>query len=304
MSDFFSSGWSVFVAVASVVSMVACLVLLAIAARRRVMAGDNTTGHTWDVDLTELNNPLPRWWMWLFIITVVFSFVYLVLYPGAGSLAGTLGWTSTGQHQAELKAAQAAMQPVYARYASAPAETLMQDPAAMGIGERLFVNNCAACHGSDARGSKGFPNLTDGDWLHGGDHATIIKTLTEGRVGMMPPLAAVVGDAKDLHNVAQYVLSLSGATHDAAAATAGQAKFAICAGCHGVDGRGNPAIGAPNLADKTWLHGFGEDAIVAMIANGKTNVMPAQAQRLTPEQIHVLGAYVMSLSRNRTPASP
>ena len=304
MSDFFSSGWSVFVAVASVVSMVACLVLLAIAARRRVMAGDNTTGHTWDVDLTELNNPLPRWWMWLFIITVVFSFVYLVLYPGAGSLAGTLGWTSTGQHQAELKAAQAAMQPVYARYASAPAETLMQDPAAMGIGERLFVNNCAACHGSDARGSKGFPNLTDGDWLHGGDHATIIKTLTEGRVGMMPPLAAVVGDAKDLHNVAQYVLSLSGATHDAAAATAGQAKFAICAGCHGVDGRGNPAIGAPNLADKIWLHGFGEDAIVAMIANGKTNVMPAQAQRLTPEQIHVLGAYVMSLSRNRTPASP
>ena len=304
MSDFFSSGWSVFVAVASVVSMVACLVLLAIAARRRVMAGDNTTGHTWDVDLTELNNPLPRWWMWLFIITVVFSFVYLVLYPGAGSLAGTLGWTSTGQHQAELKAAQAAMQPVYARYASAPAETLMQDPAAMGIGERLFVNNCATCHGSDARGSKGFPNLTDGDWLHGGDHATIIKTLTEGRVGMMPPLAAVVGDAKDLHNVAQYVLSLSGATHDAAAATAGQAKFAICAGCHGVDGRGNPAIGAPNLADKTWLHGFGEDAIVAMIANGKTNVMPAQAQRLTPEQIHVLGAYVMSLSRNRTPASP
>lgn len=304
MSDFFSSGWSVFVAVASVVSMVACLVLLAIAARRRVMAGDNTTGHTWDVDLTELNNPLPRWWMWLFIITVVFSFVYLVLYPGAGSLAGTLGWTSTGQHQAELKAAQAAMQPVYARYASAPAETLMQDPAAMGIGERLFVNNCAACHGSDARGSKGFPNLTDGDWLHGGDHATIIKTLTEGRVGMMPPLAAVVGDAKDLHNVAQYVLSLSGATHDAAAATAGQAKFAICAGCHGVDGKGNPAIGAPNLADKTWLHGFGEDAIVSIVTNGKTNVMPAQAQRLTPEQIHVLGAYVMSLSRNRTPASP
>lgn len=304
MSDFFSNGWSVFVAVASVISMLACLLLLAIAARRRVMAGDNTTGHTWDVDLTELNNPLPRWWMWLFIITVVFSFAYLALYPGAGSRAGTLGWTSAGQHQAELEAARAAMQPVYARYAAAPAETLMQDPAAMGIGERLFVNNCAACHGSDAHGSKGFPNLTDGDWLHGGDHATIIKTITEGRVGMMPPLAAVVGDAKDLHNVAQYVLSLSGAPHDAAAATAGQPKFAICAGCHGVDGKGNQAVGAPNLTDKIWLHGFGEDAIVAMVTNGKTNVMPAQAQRLTPEQIHVLGAYVMSLSRNRTPASP
>ncbi|MDO9313779.1 MAG: cytochrome-c oxidase, cbb3-type subunit III [Burkholderiaceae bacterium] len=304
MSDFFSNGWSVFVAAASVISMLACLALLAVAARRRVMSGDNTTGHVWDVNLTELNNPLPRWWMWLFIITVVFSFAYLALYPGAGSSAGTLGWTSAGQHQAELDAARAAMQPVYARYASASAETLMQDPAAMSIGERLFVNNCAACHGSDAHGSKGFPNLTDGDWLHGGNHPTIIKTITEGRVGMMPPLAAVVGDAKDLHNVAQYVLSLSGATHDAAAATAGQAKFAICAGCHGVDGKGNQAVGAPNLTDKIWLHGFGEEAIVAMVTNGKTNVMPAQAQRLTSEQIHVLGAYVMSLSRNHAPAAP
>jgi len=304
MSDFFSNGWSVFVAAASIVSMLLCLVLLATAARRRVMSNDNTTGHVWDVDLQELNNPLPRWWMWLFIITVLFSFAYLALYPNAGSRAGTLGWSSAGQHQAEQDAARAAMQPVYARYASASAETLMQDPAAMGIGERLFVNNCAACHGSDAHGSKGFPNLTDGDWLHGGDHATIIKTITEGRVGMMPPLAAVVGDAKDLSNVAQYVLSLSGAKHDAAAATAGQAKFAVCAGCHGADGKGNQAVGAPNLTDKIWLHGFGEEAILAMINHGKTNVMPAQAQRLTTEQIHVLGAYVMSLSRNAAPATP
>jgi cytochrome c oxidase cbb3-type subunit 3 len=303
MSDFFSSGWSVFVAVASVVSMLACLVLLAIAARRKVMAGDNTTGHTWDEDLTELNNPLPRWWMWLFIITVVFSAVYLALYPGAGSFAGTLGWSSAGQHQAEQQAARDAMVPVYARYASADADTLIGDPAAMGIGERLFVNNCAACHGSDARGSKGFPNLTDGDWLYGGEHATIVKTITEGRIGMMPPLAAVVGDAKDLRNVAHHVLSLSGGAHDAIAAAAGKPKFAVCGGCHGADGKGNPALGAPNLTDKVWLHGWGEEAIVAMVTHGKTNVMPAQAQRLTPEQIHVLGAYVMSLSRSRTTAS-
>lgn len=304
MSDFFSSGWSIFVAVASVLGMLACLVLLGVAARRRVMAGDNTTGHVWDGDLTELNNPLPRWWMWLFIITVVFSVVYLVLYPGAGSFAGSLRWTSVGQHQAEQQAARDAMAPVYARYAAATADTLIGDPAAMGIGERLFVNNCAACHGSDGRGSKGFPNLTDSDWLHGGDHATIIKTITEGRVGMMPPLAAVVGDAKDLHNVAQYVLSLSGGAHDSIAAAAGKPKFAVCGGCHGPDGKGNPALGAPNLADKVWLHGWGEEAIVAMVTNGKTNVMPAQAQRLTPEQIHVLGAYVMSLSRSRTAAAP
>lgn len=301
MSDFNASGWSMFVAVVSVVSMIACLVLLLIAARRRVMAHDNTTGHVWDGDLTELNNPLPRWWMWLFILTVLFGFAYLALYPGAGSYAGRLGWSSAAQHQAEQQQARDAMAPVYARYASADADTLMKDPAAMAIGERLFVNNCTACHGSDARGSKGFPNLTDGDWLHGGDHASIVKTITEGRVGMMPPLAAVVGDAKDLHNVAQYVLSLSGNATDAAAATAGQAKFVVCAGCHGADGKGIQAIGSANLTDKIWLHGFGEEAIVAMVVNGKTNVMPAQAQRLTPEQIHVLGAYVMSLSRK--PAS-
>jgi len=296
MSDFVSSGWSMFVAVAAVVSMIACLVLLLIAARRKVMANDNTTGHVWDGDLTELNNPLPRWWMWLFILTVLFGFAYLVLYPGAGSYAGSLGWSSLGQHQAEQQAAREAMAPVYARYAAADADTLMKDPAAMAIGERIFVNNCTACHGSDARGSKGFPNLADDDWLYGADHATIVKTITGGRVGMMPPLAASVGDAKDLHNLAQYVLSLSGNASDPAAAAAGQAKFVVCAGCHGMDGKGNPAIGAANLADKVWLHGFGEEAIIAMVTNGKTNVMPAQAQRLTPEQIHVLGAYVMSLS--------
>lgn len=296
MSDFVSSGWSMFVAVAAVVSMIACLVLLLIAARRKVMANDNTTGHVWDGDLTELNNPLPRWWMWLFILTVLFGFAYLVLYPGAGSYAGSLGWSSLGQHQAEQQAAREAMAPVYARYAAADADTLMKDPAAMAIGERIFVNNCTACHGSDARGSKGFPNLADDDWLYGADHATIVKTITGGRVGMMPPLAASVGDAKDLHNLAQYVLSLSGNASDPAAAAAGQAKFVVCAGCHGMDGKGNLAIGAANLADKVWLHGFGEEAIIAMVTNGKTNVMPAQAQRLTPEQIHVLGAYVMSLS--------
>ena len=174
----------------------------------------------------------------------------------------------------------------------------------MAIGERLFVNNCAACHGSDAHGSKGFPNLTDNDWLHGGDHASVVKTITEGRVGMMPPLAAVVGDAKDLRNVAQYVLSLSGNATDATAATAGQAKFVVCAGCHGADGKGIQAIGSANLTDRIWLHGFGEEAIVAMVTNGKTNVMPAQAQRLTSEQIHVLGAYVMSLSRGGARLSP
>jgi cytochrome c oxidase cbb3-type subunit III len=303
MSDFFSSGWSIFVAVATVVSMLACLVLLAVAARRKVMAGDDTTGHVWDGDLKELNNPLPRWWMWLFILTVAFSIGYLVLYPGAGSHAGTLGWTSTGQYEAERRQAHEAMAPLYAKYASMPADALMNDSAAMGIGERLFVNNCATCHGSDARGSKGFPNLTDNDWLWGSSHETVKQTIAEGRQGVMPPLAAAVGTAEDLHNLANYVLSLSGSPHNNMAAQLGRAKFALCAACHGIDGKGNQALGAPNLTDKIWLHGWGEEAIVSIVTNGKTNVMPAHGQRLSPEQIHVLAAYVLSLSRSSATAA-
>jgi cytochrome c oxidase cbb3-type subunit 3 len=297
MSDFFSSGWSWFVALATIVSMLACLWLLAIAARRTVMAGDNTTGHVWDVDLREMNNPLPRWWMWLFIVTVVFGFAYLYLYPGAGSNSGSLNWSSAGQYDTEQAKAKEQLAGVYAKYASMPADALVKDASAMGIGERLFVNNCAACHGSDGRGSKGFPNLTDNDWLYGGSHDVIKKTISEGRQGTMPPMAAAVGSAADVKNVANYVLSLSGSPHNSVAAQLGREKFVVCAACHGPDGKGNPALGAPNLTDKVWLHGWGEEAIVAMVTNGKTNVMPAHVSRFTPEQIHVLAAYVMSLSQ-------
>ena len=297
MSDFFSSGWSVFVAVTTVASLVACLALLVIAARRRVMADDNTTGHIWDEDLRELNNPLPRWWMWLFVITVVFSAVYLVLYPGLGSMAGTLKWSSVGQFEAEQARAREAIAPVYAKYASMSAEQLAKAPEAMAIGERLYLNSCSQCHGSDARGSKGFPNLTDGDWLGGSGPDYIAKTIMEGRQGVMPPMAAAVGTGDDVRNVANYGLSLSGSPHDNVAAQLGKAKFAACAACHGPDGKGNQALGAPNLTDKVWLHGWGEQAIVSMINGGKTNVMPPQGRLLTPEQVRVLAAYVWNLSQ-------
>ena len=303
-SDFVNSGWSLYVAVVTVAGMVGCLVLLAIASRRRVMANDNTTGHVWDEDLREMNNPLPRWWVWLFIITVAFSAVYLALYPGLGSFAGGLKWSSTGQYQAEVDKARAAMAPLYAKYTSQPAEALAKDPQAMAIGERLFANNCATCHGSDARGSKGFPNLTDRDWLGGdGSPAYIEKTIKEGRQGVMPPMAAAVGSPDDVRNVANYVLSLSGSPSNAVAAQLGKAKFAACAACHGADGKGNPALGAPNLTDKVWLHGWGEEAIVSIVTTGKTNSMPAQASRLSDEQTHVLGAYVWSLSQSATAAA-
>jgi cytochrome c oxidase cbb3-type subunit III len=303
MSDFFHSGWSVFVAAATVIGLVWCLWLLYVASNRTVMADDNTTGHIWDVDLREMNNPLPRWWLWLFIITVVFAAIYLALYPGLGKFPGTLGWTSVGQYQAEQQRAQENMAQIFARFKGKSAEELAKDSVAMGIGERLFGNNCAGCHGSDAKGSKGFPNLTDGDWLYGGSLETITETITKGRTGVMPPMAAAVGTADDVRNVANYVLSLSGSAHNSAAAQLGKPKFVICAACHGPEGKGNPALGAPNLTDKVWLHGWGEAAIVAMVNGGKTNVMPAFGERLNAEQIHVLAGYVWSLSQRAAVAA-
>jgi cytochrome c oxidase cbb3-type subunit 3 len=303
MSDFFNSGWSIFVAASTIVGLLACLALLMFASRRKVMADDNTTGHVWDVDLREMNNPLPRWWMYLFVITVVFSAIYLALYPGLGKFPGTLGWSSAGQYKAEQQRAQENMVQIFAKFKGKTAEELAKDSVAMGIGERLFGNNCAQCHGSDARGSKGFPNLTDGDWLYGGSLQTIAETITKGRMGVMPPMAAAVGTAEDVRNVANYVLSLSGAAHNSVAAQLGKPKFAVCAACHGPEGKGNQALGAPNLTDKIWLHGWGEAAIVSMINAGKTNMMPAFGERLNAEQIHVLAAYVSSLSQTAAVAA-
>ena len=303
MSDFFSNGWALFISAVTILGLVLCLVLLAIASKRKVMANDNSTGHVWDEDLREMNNPLPRWWVGLFIITVIFAGVYLALYPGLGTNAGALNWTSQNQYQAEMEKARVAMQPVYAKFVAMPAEQLAKEPQAMAIGERLFANNCAGCHGSDARGSKGFPNLTENDWLYGGSHDKIKESITAGRAGNMPPMAAAVGTAEDVKNVAQYVLSLSGSPHDSVAAGLGKAKFAACAACHGPEGKGNQALGAPNLTDKVWLHGWGEQAIVSIVTNGKNNVMPPQARLLSPEQIHVLGAYVWNLSQTATVAT-
>mgnify|MGYP000864555329 CR=1 FL=1 len=297
MSDFTSNFWSIYVAGITIIGIVGCGLLLWITSRKKVEAtADNTTGHVWDEDLTEMNNPMPRWWMWLFVLTIVFGFGYLVAYPGLGAFKGQLGWTQLGEYQQEVEKANTELQPLYARFASMTTEDMAKDPAAMAIGERLFMNNCAQCHGSDARGSKGFPSLADGDWLHGGMPDDIRKTIHDGRVGVMPPMAAAVGSPEDVRNVAQYVLSLSGSPHDSLRASLGKSKFAACAACHGMDGKGNAALGAPNLTDDIWLHGWGEAAITAMINNGKTNEMPAQAGKLTDAQINVLTAYVWGLS--------
>jgi cytochrome c oxidase cbb3-type subunit 3 len=245
-----------------------------------------------------MNNPLPRWWVGLFLITIVFSLAYLALYPGLGNSAGQLAWTSVGQYEAEVAKANKELEPMYAKFAAMPPEEVAKDPQAMAIGDRLFMNNCAQCHGSDARGSKGFPNLTDNDWLHGGSHAKIQETLLNGRIGNMPPMAAAIGTPEDVRNLAQYVLSLSNSPHDSLKASLGKSKFGACAACHGGDGKGNQALGAPNLTDDIWLHGWGENAIVSMVTNGKVNQMPAQAGKLTEAQLHVLASYVWGLSNN------
>lgn len=295
--DFTSSFWPLFISAITVLGILGCALLLWVTNKTKVQqTQDLSTGHVWDGDLREMNNPLPRWWVWMFIITIVFSVAYLIIYPGMGSYQGKLGWTQVGQFEAEMAKAEEVTKPLYDKFMAMSVQEVAVDEQAMAIGGRLFLNNCAQCHGSDARGSKGFPNLTDNDWLHGGEPENIRTTLVNGRMGMMPPMAAMVGSEDDVKNVANYVLSLSGSEHDAARAELGKEKFMVCAACHGQDGKGNQMMGAPNLTDGIWLHGAGEKNIMAMINNGKTNQMPAQTDKLSEAQIHVLTGYVWGLS--------
>ena len=303
MSDFTSNFWNLYVAGITIVSILACVLLLWFSGKAKAMtASDNTTGHVWDGDLREMNNPLPRWWVYMFVITIIFSAVYLVLYPGLGSYAGTLGWSQNGAHKIEVDKGNAETAPLYAKFTAMPPEEVAKDAQAMAIGERLFMNNCAQCHASDARGNKGFPNLTDNDWLHGGTPEKIKETITQGRIGNMPPMGAAVGTSEDVQNLAQYVLSLSGSPHDSVKAELGKSKYVTCAACHGPDGKGMQAIGAPNLTDNIWLHGYGANSIVERITQGKVNQMPAQNTLLTADQIHVLTSYIWGMSNKAAAA--
>ena len=300
MSDFTNSFWPMFITVISLAGVFGCALLLWLTSKIKATSpnGDNTNGHVWDENLREMNNPLPRWWVWMFIITIVFSLFYFVSYPSLGANPGKLGWTQAKQYEQEMAVANAKIAPLYAKFAAMPIDQLANNKEAKAIGERLFMNNCAQCHGSDAHGSKGFPNLTDNDWIHGGSPEKITETITNGRIGMIPPMAAAVGNEEDVKNVANYVLSISGSKHDSARAALGKEKFAACAACHGAEGKGNQAIGSLNLTDGIWLHGAGEEAIIKRINHGITNQMPAQSAKFSPEQIHVLTAYVWGLSNN------
>jgi cytochrome c oxidase cbb3-type subunit 3 len=254
-------------------------------------------GHVWDENLAEYNNPLPRWWMYLFWITIVFAIVYLTLYPGFGNYKGLAGWSSHGQYDAEVAKADAKYAPIFNKYKEMDLAAVAADPEAKAMGGRLFLTYCAQCHGSDAKGAMGFPNLTDNDWLYGGEAEAIQTTISEGREGVMPPWGPVLG-ADGVKDVANYVRSLSGLANDSLRTQRGEELFATnCAACHGADGTGNQMIGAPNLADKTWLYGSSEATIIDTVANGKTNRMPTFQAFLGDAKIHLLAAYVYGLSQ-------
>lgn len=293
-----STGMNLFVIFLIVVNIAGCFWLLV--SNRRVKIDPKTEkqslGHSFD-GIEELNNPLPAWWTWLFVGTIAFGVLYFVLYPGFGTAPGVLGWTSTEQYEAQEAEADARWGPIFDRYNAMTILELQDEPQAIRMGSRIFANNCAPCHGSDARGGIGYPNLTDGDWLHGGQPENIVQTITAGRYGNMPPFGAAIGGEPGIEAVTQYVLSLSGRDHDAALAAEGETHFkTICSACHGIEGTGMTAIGSPNLTDDVWLHGGRPENIQSAVRNGIVNQMPAWGPILGPERVHLVAAYVFSLS--------
>lgn len=256
-----------------------------------------TTGHVWDEDLQELNNPLPAWWRNMFYITLLFGAVYLLLYPGFGSNSMFLGWTQLEQYEQEMQAAEETYGPLFEKYRNEPIEALVDDPHAMRMGERLYASYCTQCHGSDAGGVPGYPNLRDAEWLWGGTPERIEETILKGRQAVMPAWGTVLGD-DGVAQVVQHVLALAGREHDAALADQGNAHFAAnCVACHGADGKGNPMLGAPDLSNDAWLYGASPKAIEASVRAGRNGQMPAHGEFLGAAKVHLLAAYVYSLSR-------
>lgn len=299
MADFNSEFWHWYISILTVLSILACIWLI-----RWMTAGVQksdeveSTGHVWDNDLSELNNPLPRWWLGLFYITIAFGGFYLLLYPGLGNFEGLLKWTSKGEYEQEVVSMEAKVGPLFARYQQTPILDLIKDEDALKVGERLYINYCSTCHGSDARGARGYPNLRDGAWLWGGDPQSIKTTIMLGRQAAMPSWEAALGGESGVDEVTQYLLSLSGRSTIAELADKGKAKYDIfCIACHGPTGTGNVAMGAPNLTDDTWLYGGSINRIAQSVAKGRNGIMPAHGEFLGEAKVHLLAAYVYGLSQ-------
>jgi cytochrome c oxidase cbb3-type subunit 3 len=299
MSDFVNGFWGYYVAFVVLAGIAWCLWL--IFSQREWLKPQpgkvEDTGHVWDGDLREMNNPVPRWWTVMYIMMCLFGLGYLVLYPGLGAFQGSLAYTSAQEVKQDQVALDATVKPIYARFANMDIPQIAADPEAHLIGERLFLNNCAQCHGSDAKGSTSFPNLVEGDSIYGRQPDVLLATITQGRNGVMPAFGAAI-DARTAGDIAQYVRSLSGLAHDQIRTLRGKPEYMnTCAACHGPEGKGNKALGAPNLTDDVWLYGSSEATIVHGIVNGRNNRMPAQNQTLSAEQIRLVAAWVWGLSK-------
>ena len=297
-----TSGWSLFVVILTVVNILACVWLLRWTSRPKSAAekigGGADTGHVWDKDLREYNNPLPKWWLWLFYITVAFGLAYLIWFPGLGKFGGLGGWTQAGQYEQERAAAEARAAAYLAPFKSMTVPQLAADPKAMATARNLFQNNCAQCHGSDGGGAIGFPNLANADWQWGGDPDAIVATITGGRVAAMPAWLPVIGE-QGVDAVVAYVETLSGQQADATLAASGKTIFETnCAACHGFDGKGMAAVGAPNLTDDVWLYGGDPATIKLTVVNGRAGQMPAFGERLGEERVRLLAAYALHLSES------
>jgi len=295
-----TSFWHWYVIIITIGTILGCFWLLqwtkGVSNRDDEGDGTGTTGHVWDEDLVELNNPLPKWWLQLFYGTIAFAFIYLVLFGGLGNIGGVLGWSQEGQYEAQMKTATEAQETIFARYREMDNETLIANAEANATGQRLFANSCAMCHGSDARGARSFPNLVDNDWLYGGSFDTIMQTLENGRAGIMPVMVAGLDD-KAIGELVVYVQSMSGQKADEIMAANGKKNFdMLCVACHGPDGSGNQALGAPRLNDQIWLYGGEPETIRKTITEGRNGNMPAHKDLLSEDRRRLITAYVLSLS--------
>jgi len=295
-----TTGWSLFVIIVTVLNIVACLWLLRWTSKPRTanekIGGGADTGHVWDKDLREYNNPLPKWWLWLFYITVAFGLLYLVFYPGLGNFGGVKGWTQSGQYQQERAAVEARAAQLLAPLAALPVAELVNNQQAMSTAHNLFQQNCAQCHGSDGGGAVGFPNLRDANWQWGSDADSVVATIAAGRVAAMPPWAAVIGEP-GVEEAVAYVQTLSGQQADATKAAAGQVHFqTLCSACHGMDGKGNPLLGAPDLTDEIWLYGGDAATLKQTLMYGRNGQMPAWGDKLGEQRVKLLAAYATKLA--------
>ena len=289
-----ASFWSYWVIILTAVTFIAVVWVLVSNRKDLSRTTDETTGHAHD-GIEELDNPLPAWWFYMFVITIVWGVGYLIIYPGMGNFPGLLGWTSTGQYDREVAAAEEKYRDMRDRYLAMPVEEIAGDPAVRKMGMRLFSNNCAQCHGADGKGGYGFPNLADDDWLYGGTPAAIKATLVNGRRAAMPAWGDILGD-QGISEVTQHLLALNGRDADEAQAVKGETHYqTYCAACHGPDGKGNQALGAPNLTNGIWLYGGSEEQIAHTLRAGRNGVMPAFEETLSEDKIHILTAYVYGL---------